>query len=277
MKKLKISLVMTESHFGKIEENLDNTRKWAEKAKKANAQIVCFPELNITGYALSEKNNRYSEIIPGRITTEIEKISKSSDMTVIAGMVEKTAHGETITQVVISPEGMLGKYQKIHLSPAEKKFFVPGKEISLFSWKNIKFGIGLCFDAHFPEFSTICSLKGADVIFFPHASPPHESARQKRDRWLRYLPARSYDNSIFVAACNQVGTNNEGINFNGTAMILNPKGEIIAETFGNREDSVSAELDMKLLEQVRTSRMGYFLKERVPELYTNISKTNDQA
>jgi N-carbamoylputrescine amidase len=272
MDNIRVAAIMFNSQFPDIEGNLENTEKWIKEAQKVKAEIVCFPELNITGYSLSNKISKYADTIPGRITLEIERMAASYNMTIIVGMVETDKASNMITQVVIGPDGFIGKYQKVHLSDGEKKFFTPGKEIPVFKLGNTRFGVGLCYDAHFPEFCTICSLKGADIIFFPHASPPPESAEEKRNRWLRYLPARAYDNSVYVVACNQVGKRKE-IEFKGIALFIDPKGKVISEAYGEDEGIVCADLKEETLLKVRNSRMGYFIRDRVPDMYTYITKS----
>jgi len=101
----------------------------------------------------------------------------------------------------------------------------------------------------------------------PHASPARESAGEKRDRWLRYLAARAYDNSVFLVACNQVGDGDAGIRFSGVILIFDPRGQVIAETSGPEENMLVAELKADLLEKTRNARMGFFLAYRRPELY----------
>lgn len=272
LKKITVAAVSQKSLFGNIHDNLLNTKNWTRKAKRKGADIVCFPELSITGYSLSHNYDEISETIPGPITESLLQFAKDFAICIISGFVEKTEHGPAITQLAVSPDGILGKYRKIHLSPPEKDIFVPGSDLPLFRYKDISFGIGLCFDAHFPEQSTIYALHGADIIFFPHASPRPESAREKRDRWLRYLPARAYDNSVFVVTCNQVGDTLHGNSFQAVNLILGPKGEIIAETFGDDEEICVTELNIEYLHNVRDSRMGHFLSNRSPHLYLDIIK-----
>jgi predicted amidohydrolase len=109
-------------------------------------------------------------------------------------------------------------------------------------------------------------LKGAEVIFIPHASP-RESGEEKRERWLRYLAARAYDNSVFVVACNPTGQTENGFVFPGAAVVLDPKGEVIASNSGAGEEVVWADLCKDSFLKVRENPHGFFLNRRRPELY----------
>jgi N-carbamoylputrescine amidase len=110
------------------------------------------------------------------------------------------------------------------------------------------------------------ALKGAEIIFIPHASP-RESGEEKRERWLRYLSARAYDNSVFLIACNPCGRTENGFTFPGAAIILNPKGEVLASNKKDEDEVVYALLQKETLQRVRENPHGFFLNKRRPELY----------
>lgn len=260
------------SGFGEVESNLDKMEHFVRAAAKQRADVVCFPEMNITGYALEEGVREFAEPVPGPSASRVQRMADEYDITVIAGLAERTEReGTAITQVVASAGGDIGKYRKIHLSPGEQAIFQAGDEPSVFEAKGTRFGLQLCYDAHFPELSAMLALEGAEVLFMSHASPAPESAEEKRDRWLRYLAARAYDNSVFVVACNQVGDGAAGIRFSGVILIFDPKGEVIAETCGDDEKMLIAELNAEDLERTRNTRMGFFLASRRPELYGGLT------
>ena len=112
--------------------------------------------------------------------------------------------------MVISPRGRTGVYRKLHLAPPEADHFSSGESLPVFHWSGIRFGIQLCYDAHFPQLSTQMAEADADMIFIPHASPRGQAA-EKHQSWMRHLPARAFDNGLFVVACNQTGDNGNGL------------------------------------------------------------------
>ena len=175
-----------------------------------------------------------------------------------------------ISQLVVGPKGLLGQYRKTHLSPPEKVAYRAGQRIDTFIYNGVTFGIQLCYESHFPEISGLMALKGAEIIFIPHASPRGDP-KDKIQSWLRHLPARAFDNAIFVVACNQVGKSGEGLSFPGVAVALNPAGRVIASYKGNREKMILAEIKMDELKEIRRHKMKYFLPNRRPELYGKIS------
>ena len=128
------------------------------------------------------------------------------------------------------------------------------------------FGIGLCYDGHFPEFAARLAVKGADILFYPHASP-RGGPEQKAQRWSRYLSARAVDNGVFVVACNQAGDHPGGLSFPGTALIFDPRGRCIEKHVDGSEKIVTAVLSAEELNDLRRHPMAYFLPHRRPELY----------
>jgi N-carbamoylputrescine amidase len=268
MKDIHVAAVVMRSGFGETESNIEKIGRYVKAAAQQGAEVVCFPEMSITGYALKEEIRGLAEPIPGPSTKKIQRIAGDSGSIVVAGLAERKENGGiAVSQVVASPDGALGVYRKTHLSMGERALFEPGDETPVFAAGGTTFGVQLCYDAHFPELSTMLALKGAEILFIAHASPPPESADQKRERWMRYLAARAYDNSVFVVACNQTGDGGAGISFSGVGLILDPRGEAIAETSGDDESMMIVELKAELLSRTRNARMGFFLPHRRPDLY----------
>jgi N-carbamoylputrescine amidase len=270
MEDVKIAAVVMRSAAGKKEENLDRMESFVRQAADQGTQVICFPEMNISGYSLRQNMAAIAESIPGPMSEAVLRMAKENGLLILAGLAEKGPAGEIfISHFAAGPEGLLGVYRKLHLGPPEEGIYRPGRALPVFRYRGCAFAIELCFDAHFPELSTILALKGAEIIFIPHASP-RESAEEKRDRWLRYLTARAYDNSVFIVACNQAGETESGLTFPGTSLVLNPRGELMAANNGGEEGILSADLQEAVLRKVRESPQGFFLMRRRPALYEEL-------
>jgi predicted amidohydrolase len=110
------------------------------------------------------------------------------------------------------------------------------------------------------------ALKGADVIFIPHASPKGTPQKKYRS-WMRHLAARAFDNSLFVVACNQTGDNEKGLCFPGISVIIGPSGNVIEKNLSHTESLTVINLKSEALNRIKDHRMRYFLPNRRPELY----------
>jgi N-carbamoylputrescine amidase len=270
MEDFRIALVTMISALGDKTANLSRMERLVRRAAEGGAQAVCFPELNIGGYVLKNPAET-AETIPGPSSEAVWQMAQKYEILILAGLPERQEDKVFISHLAAGPEGILGVYRKIHLGTNEEGTYQAGSECPVFRYRGTNFGIELCFDGHFPELSTILALKGAEAIFIPHASP-RESGEGKRERWLRYLPARAYDNSVFVAACNPTGTTENGFSFPAAAVVLDPKGEVLAANRGEGEEIVQAVLRKDALAKVRENPHGFFLNRRRPELYGQLSK-----
>lgn len=267
MNDIRIAAVMMNCPLNRPADNLERMAGWVAAAKKRGADLICFPEMNVTGYSTKAGIKDSAESVPGPISQAILETARELNTIILAGLAEKDANGRVFAcHLVASPQGMAGTYRKIHIAPPERNVFSPGTAIPLFEIKGVKFGIQLCYDTHFPEQSTRMAIGGADIIFMPHASPRSTPA-EKFNSWMRHLPARAFDNSLYVVACNQTGDNRSGLNFPGLAVILNPAGRIIKKNIGGKEHMIIADLKAAELENVRDHRMRYFLPNRRPDLY----------
>ena len=273
MDDLRIAAVVMRSILGEIQDNLKRMKAWVDEAASAGADLVCFPELNLTGYGVRDIVHSVAEPVPGPLSRSVVEMAQESKIIILAGLVEKDGEGRIFaSHLVASPEGLLGVYRKSHLSPFEQPLYSAGEAASVFSIKEATFGIELCYDTHFPELSTLLALKGADILFCLHASP-RGTSEEKRLSWLRHLTARAFDNGVFVVACNQTGANGDGLEFPGLALVLNPSAEVIAEDASGEEGILSVDLRAADLSHVRGNRMRFFLPNRRPELYEDLIKT----
>jgi len=267
MQDIRIAAVIFNSALNQVQQNLDRMQPWIGKAKKEGADLICFPELNVSGYSTDPVIRDSAESIPGPISRQLEHMAQASQIVILAGMAEKDKNGRIFaSHLVVTPTEISGVYRKLHIAPPERTVFSPGKQVPLFNNLGINFGIQLCYDAHFPELSTRMAVDGVDVIFMPHASP-RGTPQEKFDSWMRHLTARAFDNGVFIVACNQLGENHRGLDFPGLAVVIGPSGNVLQDETTDREGMLVADLKADELSAVRSHKMRYFLPNRRPGLY----------
>ncbi len=270
MKNLRIALAVFKSDLYNVEKNLARTTQLVIDAKQKRADIICFPELNLTGYNLKPEIKAKAQPVPGPASGHLLELAERYQIGILAGLTEVDREGQLFaSHLTVLPSGAIQIYRKIHLAPPEKEIFSRGDIATLSEFRGVTFGVQLCYDAHFPELSTLMALKGADIIFFPHASP-RGTPQKKIDSWMRHLTARAFDNGIFVAACNLTGSNRNGISFPGVALVISPVGEIIAKYDRGKEGLLVTDLSAKMLAHTRNHAMRYFLPNRQPDVYTRL-------
>jgi predicted amidohydrolase len=232
MKDVKLGLINMESRVGDVEHNLATIEYWAREAAAQEVEILLYPEVCVTGYDVTETGPLFPQCIepvPGPSTARLCALAAKHSMMLIPGILERDPGGAIFnTQLVINADGTLqGKYRKTHPGLTELATFGAGDELPIFHHPKVTFGIQICYDTHFPLPSGLLAEKGAELILCPHASAVEvvddvssatdkfdtgegfagapgrseskEEGAMKLERVLRYIPARAYDNSIFVA------------------------------------------------------------------------------
>jgi predicted amidohydrolase len=295
---IRVSTVQFTHRASDKEYNLGRIEHFCQLAADQGAQLVCFPEMCITGYwhvrnldkaAVSE----LAEAVPdGPSTDRLRLLAERHNMIVGAGLIEKTAAGPLYnTYVVCDVDGTIHKHRKIHC-------FInghvdSGSEYTVFdSSLGYKVGVLICYDNNIMENVRITGLMGADILLAPHqtggvqsrspqamglidpalwinreADPGAIEAEFKgekgRDWLLRWLPSRAHDNGLFLVFSNGVGLDDGEVR-TGNAMVIDCYGRILKETWQAADDMVIADLDMDLLAQCTGRR---WRRGRKPELY----------
>lgn len=274
MKKTKIGLVQMDSLLGDVEGNLEKIELFLKDAHKNEVDIICFPEASITGYS---KTARPVTILEKSDLFDLFKNwSREYSMIILAGFIEENPNGMPyIAHLIADPSRQLELYRKSHLGESELDYFSPGDSLPVFKTDKASIGIQICWETHFPEISRVMALEGVDIIFTPFASPI--AGQRRKDIWMKYLAARAYDNNVFIAASNLINTREEGTKFGGGLLVLDPKGNILAENFEDEEAILYVDLDPELINKIRdrestSMKYRYYMDYRRPELYGEISE-----
>jgi predicted amidohydrolase len=251
-----------------------NTRKIKEtvtNAKEQGADLVIFPELSLTGYVVRDQIYELAETIPGPSTEAVEKTAKETKTHIIFGMPElseKTQSTIYNTAVLVGPEGLIGKYRKMHLPThsvfEEKRYFRPGYQSSAFDTALGKIGMVICYDIFFPEVTRLTRLQGAQLIVCISASP---SVRKAFFETL--TSARAIENTAFIAFVNLVGIE-DGLQFWGGSRLIGPSGKILARARYDQEDLVVDEVDYEDIRPIEA--FVPTLKDLRPELFDELKR-----
>ncbi|GAB6180458.1 nitrilase family protein [Desulfotomaculum defluvii] len=270
MENTKIALVQMQATFGDIAKNLATMESFIREAALNEVDIICFPEMCIQGYA-REMPEQLLVSLEGEVVSNLKKLAVDNNIIILAGMAEKNQGSKPfITHLVVKPDQNIEYYRKAHLGNSEQPYYQAGDRIKHFVTKKAVIGMQICWDTHFPEMTTILSLQGAEIVFTPHASPTIVGDRKAI--WLKYLAARAYDNSVFVATCNLVGEDGNGHQFCGGTMVIDPKGNVIAEDFRGEQSMLVVTLDCSKINTIRKGKASsmansFFLACRRPEIY----------
>jgi N-carbamoylputrescine amidase len=246
-----------------------------EQAAKKKVQVLCLQELFYGPYFCAEQNERWYELterVPDGPTTKLlQKVAAKHRMVIVVPVYEEEMTGLYYnTAAVIDADGRyLGKYRKNHIPHChpgfwEKFYFTPGDlGYPVFETKFARVGVYICYDRHFPEGARILGLNGAEIVFNPSATV----AGLSEYLWELEQPAHAVANGYFVGAINRVGQEKPWSigEFYGKSYFCNPRGKIVAQASRDKDELITADLDLDMIEEVR--RVWQFFRDSRPESY----------
>ncbi len=299
MTNLKIATAQFENRSGDKDYNLSVIDRLSYKAAGEGAQAIAFHECSVTGYSFARKLSReqmlgLAEEIPGGPSIQkLATIARRNDIAVLAGLFEKDEDNNLFkAYVCVDKNGLQAKFRKLH--PFINPYLKPGDSYCIFELHGWKCGILICYDNNIIENVRATKLLGADIIFMPHVTMCTPSPRpgagfvdpelwkkretdptslrlefdgmKGRDWLMKWLPARAYDNAVYVVFSNPIGMDDDQLK-NGCSMIIDPFGDILAECRSFDDGFVTA----TIIPEKLTQAGGYrYIKARRPELYRDI-------
>lgn len=232
---------------------------YVSEARRRGCAAVCFPECALTGY---DPERAAEKAVPADspVIRRVSELAEDCGTDLLAGFMERDGEELYLTQGLFRADGSRDFYRKTHLGRKEGRFFTPGGELKVFELScGLTVGVQLCVETHFPEITQTLALKGAEVIFAPHAVP--RAAGSRRDIWERFIPARSYDNRVYMACCNLW----DEARFGGGCMVTGPEGRVEAACWEDAPALVTFEADRQIVADLRKKR--FYPRQRRPELY----------
>ncbi len=303
MRKMKVASVQFNHKAGDKAFNLEKIREFVETAAGSKTDLVVFPEMCITGYwqlrhlSKPELESLAEPISSGPSVQRLLDLSIKYDITIGAGLIERAAEGGLYNAYVVAmPNGRIEFHRKLHCFIS--KYMSSGSEYTVFDLpQGVKAGILTCYDNNIIENVRLTALKGAEILLAPHqtggcitpsprcmgkidpqlwlnrANDPEaieaEFRGPKGREWLmHWLPARAHDNGMFVVFSNGVGLDDDEVR-TGNTMIIDPYGDILAETWKARDEIVMAEIDLTVRDKCTGQR---WIASRRPDLYQPLTE-----
>ncbi len=299
MEQIKISTAQFENRSGDKAYNLSVIGNLAEKAASRGSEAIAFHESSITGYTFvrnltGKQLLDLAEYIPeGDSVNKLARLAGKFNISILAGLFEKDIDNRVYkAYICVDGNGLVARHRKLH--PFIHPDVSPGDGYTLFNLNGWKCGILICYDNNIIENVRATTLLGANIIFMPHVTMGTPSPRpgagffdmelwQNRDNdpgsvraefdgpkgreWLmKWLPARAFDNGVYVVFSNPVGMDDDQLK-NGCSMIIDPFGETIAECRSLGDEIVTAELVPEKLVMAGGYR---YTRARRPELYRDL-------
>src|SRR5712692_10147170 len=251
MRLLRIALAQVNTTVGDLDGNAALVLKGLEAAREAQADLVVFPELTITGYPPEDLLLR-PQFITDNLTVLHRIVRKVKGIAAVIGFVDR--HEDIFNAAAFVANGRIVATQhKSHLPNYgvfdENRYFQAGTRSVTVVLNGITIGFNICEDIWFPEGPTRAqSLVGdAEVVVNISASPYHRGKLRFREEMLA---TRAMDNLVAVAYVNQVGGQDELV-FDGNSLVVDQSGSIVARGRAFEEDLVVADIDADAVARAR--------------------------
>lgn len=239
--KYKVAAVQFSPKMCDIKYNVDKQLAMSREAARNGAKLIVNPEMGCTGYCWYDREEiaPYVETIPGPTTEKFAEVAKTFGCWIVINIAEVDPRTKIYYNsfVLVGPDGLVGKYRKIHSFVAEPKW-AKGGDVGFPVWETDIGNIGgvICMDGFFVESIRVPALKGADVIVYP-------------TNWLlEKCPCptwitRAFENSVYFIAADR-WNDERGTQFSGGSSIINPDGTIQAHTQEYADVIVYGEVDI---------------------------------
>lgn len=299
MQKLKISTAQFEAKNADKAYNLSVIETLARQASEEGSDVIAFHECSVTGYTFARRLNKeqmldLAEPVPdGNSTKKLIEIAARYNIIILAGLFEKDKQDNLFkSYICVDKNGLIANHHKLH--PFINPHLTAGNRYTVFDIHGWKCGILICYDNNIIENVRATKLLGADIIFMPHVTMCTPSPRpgagfvdpalwqnrksdpaalrrefdsMKGRGWLmKWLPARAYDNAVYVVFSNAIGMDDDQVK-NGCSMVIDPFGDILAECRSFDNSFVTAIITPDKLANAGGTR---YVKARRPELYWDI-------
>ncbi len=281
---VRIGLAQINLSVGDIGRNVDKILARIESARALGVDILCFPELAVTGYPPEDLLLKPSFISDNlKAVDEVRKAT--GGITVVLGFADRD--GDIYNAAAILHDGKLVDIYRKHYLPNygvfdENRYFQSGTRVPVYRLGGVIFGVNICEDIWYPGDPTRRQsvLGGAQLVINISSSPYYMSKVKAREQML---VTRAKDYSVVVAYCNLVGGQDELI-FDGHSVVIGERGEILARGKGFEEDLVIADINASRVfrsrihdPRRRKEQLALIAHSEEPELIDITSKSKKTA
>jgi NAD+ synthase (glutamine-hydrolysing) len=239
---MRLALAQINTVVGDLDGNRDRIVRRLHEAREANADLVLFPELAVTGYPPEDLLFRPEFLRQTRKSLD-QIAAEATDIAALVGFpwLERDlfnacavcADGEV---KAIYPKRFLPNYGVFD----EVRYFQPGRDLLLLRVGEALIGPTVCEDIWQPgPPATDLALAGAHVIANISASPFHVGKGLEREEMLI---TRARDNTCWVVLVNAVGGQDELI-FDGHSVVIDEEGVVVARAPSFEEALLVVDID----------------------------------
>ncbi|HEY8116359.1 MAG TPA: nitrilase-related carbon-nitrogen hydrolase, partial [Actinomycetota bacterium] len=241
---MRIALGQVDTTVGDLPGNVDLLTAWASRGTEADADVVVFPELAITGYPPEDLVLRPSFVDDNLIALDELAAKTAGGASIVVGFVDRTEAGIHNAAAVIADGGVIARYHKIKLPNYgvfdEARTFTPGDAACPIRLADSELGLSVCEDAWMPgpPFDEYARRK-TPVILNINGSPFHRGKAEERVEICR---ERALETGSWIVYVNAVGGQDELV-FDGGSVVVRPDGSLAHHAALFEEDLLVVDID----------------------------------
>ncbi|MCL1934222.1 MAG: amidohydrolase [Candidatus Azobacteroides sp.] len=245
MNELRISLVQADIFWEDKDRNIERYGNLLKKLS-GKSDLAVLPEMFSTGFSMQAFH--LAETNEGTTIQAVRSWAKEYDLAVCGSFLAKDDSERIFNRgFFIDPDGKQSFYDKRHLfrMGLEQKRFTAGDRKVIIPYKGWNIRLIVCYDLRFPVW--VRNRKNEyDVLICPANWPI-----PRANVWQILLPARALENQCYVCGVNRIGRDGNSIEHRGDSVLLDFKGNRIAETVPDEESVVTVLLRKDLLDDFR--------------------------
>jgi NAD+ synthase (glutamine-hydrolysing) len=240
---LRIGLAQINPTVGDLWGNSKLIVNWIGRARDQAVDIVCFPELALTGYPPEDL-----VLKPAFVRDNLKQLDVVAQATkgisAVVGFVDED--GDIFNAAAFLHDGELkAVYHKVFLPNYgvfdEQRYFTPGHRCPMFEVSGVRIGVTVCEDCWYPSGPMAWqALHGAELMLNINGSPYHEGKRVPREAMIA---DRARDYGSFIAWVNTVGGQDELV-FDGNSAIFGPDSKVLARASSFREELLVCDVNL---------------------------------
>lgn len=243
MDQLTVTLIQCDILWENPTGNLERLKAKLEEFR-GKTDIVVLPEMFTTGFSMH--SSQLAETVDGPTVGTLKKWAEESGLAFAGSFIASEDDRFYNRGFFITPEETRF-YDKRHLfrMSAEPEHFAAGTAPLIVNYKGWNISLQICYDLRFPVW--LRNVDNAyDLLLFVASWP-----KVRQNAWNTLLMARAIENCAWVAGVNRVGTDPNGLVYEGGSVMIDMKGQVIAEATPGKEESVSVTISKSALEKFR--------------------------
>lgn len=274
----RIAAVQLSPTIADLQANREMTAAAITGALAGGADIVVLPELATSGYVFDSVQELRSVAVPADDPLFHEWAALAAtrpDSVIVAGFAESGADGALYNSAaVVTADGVLGVYRKVHLWDQEKRFFTAGSDAPLLvETAHGRLGVMICFDLEFPEWTRIAGLAGTEILAVPTNWPHVDRPDGERAPEVLIGMAAARVNRMAIVCSDRAGAE-RGVSWNEGTSIIDADGWVV-DAVGPGDGIAWADIDASLSRDKRLAELSDAFADRRPDLYSKVSRSPD--